>query len=529
VAVAESIALPPSARPALADIALLLEGTYPYVAGGVSSWVHEILRGHPLLGFRLLHIGPQRGVYTRALYQLPPNVLGLDEIYCHAALPQALDVAARAQLESQIRAVRRRARDRKTPSRVLAAFRRLHLEELVDDALIDDLATADLPTAEFLHGRAAFDLISELAEQLAPGASFLDFFWHFRSMHVPILRLLAAPLPEARSYHAVSTGYAGLVGAVASRRKGRPLLVTEHGIYSRERDTELARADWIQDRVPASAGRLSWAPTISPLRRLWSRFFRALSRIAYHQAERIITLSEVNRRKQLADGAPEAKTAIIPNGVDVEGLTAFVQHRAPAPAPVISVRPAALRVGFVGRVVAIKDVLTFIKACDLALRTLELDIRIIGPAEEDPVYAQRCRNLCATLGREQAIRFVGAQPLDQIYPSLDLVVLTSLSEGQPLVMLEAYAAGLPVVATDVGACRELILGRTEDDRALGPSGLVTRMASPAETAAAIVRLARDPALRRAMGEAGRQRVARFYQRRDMLEEYRKLYGEMVRP
>ena len=66
---------------------------------------------------------------------------------------------------------------------------------------------------------------------------------------------------------------------------------------------------------------------------------------------------------------------------------------------------------------------------------------------------------------------------------LDVVVLTSLSEGQPLVILEAYAAGLPVVATYVGACRELIEGGDEADRALGPSGIVTRVANPAETAA----------------------------------------------
>ena len=93
---------------------------------------------------------------------------------------------------------------------------------------------------------------------------------------------------------------------------------------------------------------------------------------------------------------------------------------------------------------------------------------MIGPAEEDPGYAARCRQLVARLGRTNQIRFVGPMPPAQIYGDLDVVVLTSFSEGQPLVILEAYAWGVPVVATDVGACREMIEGRTEEDRRDGP-------------------------------------------------------------
>jgi glycosyltransferase involved in cell wall biosynthesis len=117
-------------------------------------------------------------------------------------------------------------------------------------------------------------------------------------------------------------------------------------------------------------------------------------------------------------------------------------------------------------------------------------------------------------------------PPARIYPDLDVVVLTSFSEGQPLVILEAHARGVPVITTDVGACRELIEGREADDRAIGPSGFVTRVAAPKETAAALVRLARDPQLRRRLGAAGWRRVAAYYQRRDMLSAYRALYASL---
>ena len=491
-----------------ADVCLLLEGTYPYVAGGVSSWVHEIVRGHPELRFSLVHIGVQPEVELRPCYPVPDNVIELRRLHCQDAPQRLPRGAARAALEQQIERLRRRASAGGGRPRMLEALARLHLAADVDDGIAGDLAAGDLSVAELLHGGDSFALVGALAERLAPEASFLDFFWHFRAMHVPLWRLITAELPPARVYHSVTTGYAGALGAVASVQARRPLLITEHGLYAREREIELARADPAFDPI-ASA----------PMRRFWLRFFRRLSVLAYRQASQIVTLSEVNRRKQLSDGAPAGRARIIPNGVDVERLGRIGAARRP--------RQGALRVGFVGRVVAIKDVLGFIRACDRALASVPLEARIIGPSDEEPAYADRCRALCAQLGRQDEIRFVGPQPLERIYGELDVVVLTSVSEAQPLVVLEAFAAGLPVVASDVGCCRELLEGRAGVDRQLGAAGVVTRPGRPDQTATALVLLARRPDLAATMGRAGQRRAARFYRRSDMLDSYRALYGAWV--
>jgi glycosyltransferase involved in cell wall biosynthesis len=530
-----------------ADVCLLVEGTYPFVAGGVSSWVHDIVLGHPSLSFAILNIGSHPDCYGEPRFKLPENVVGLHKVFCQGDDGKAppLEGGARAQLAEQIRQARARADGAARPSRVLSAFRRLHVDGEASLSLIDDLGANDLEIADLLHGQASFSLLADLAAELAPAAPFLDLFWHFRAIHVPLLRLLATPPVAAGCYHAVSTGYAGLLAALWSRRLGRPLIVTEHGIYAREREMELARAEWIRDRRPGGAeeGAWTWAPQVSPLRRLWSRFFRTLSRIAYLQATRIVTLSEVNRRRQLDDGAPAEKIEIIPNGValkvDPAGEPGGDAARAgggatdgdaDADGPAVTpLRTPPLRVGFVGRVVPIKDVITLVKACDLALRAVDMEVSIIGPAEEDAAYARRCRQLVERLERGGQIRFVGPKPPSEIYRDLDLVVLTSFSEGQPLVILEAYAAGIPVVASDVGACREMIEGRTPPDRALGPSGIVCPVATPKATAAAMVRLARDAPLRQRMGLAGRKRVTSFYQRRAMLDAYRRLYESLVTP
>jgi len=523
---AASPSLGPADPASVPDVCLLVEGTYPFVSGGVSSWVHDVICGHPDLTFAVLYVGSYPGAHGEPRYQLPKNVVALHQVFCQESAIAPLDGAGRASLREQIRALRTEIDARPSASRVLAGLERMHVRGEAGAEVLAALACNDLTMPELMHGRSSFQLLTTIAERVAPDAPFLDLFWHYRAIFAPVLRLLAAPTVVARSYHAVATGYAGLLAALWSYRTGRPLMVTEHGIYARERDMELARADWIRDEAGGvSEPRTTWAPRISPLRRLWSSFFKALSRIAYVQARHIITLSDANRSKQIADGAPPEKIEIVPNGVALHSATP--PARGEEGGDVVALPTGRLRVGFVGRVVPIKDLVTFIRACDLALGAVDIEARVIGPADEDPGYAARCRQLVARLGRTSAIQFLGPMPPAKIYGEVDVVVLTSFSEGQPLVILEAYTWGLPVIATDVGACREMVEGRTAEDRAIGPSGFVTRVAAPKETAAAIVRLARDVRLRWRMGAAGHQRVTAYYQRRDMLGRYHALYGSLI--
>lgn len=66
-----------------------------------------------------------------------------------------------------------------------------------------------------------------------------------RAMLFPLLTLLSSDIPIADAYHAISTGYGGILATLASVRTKKPLLLTEHGIYTREREEEIIRADWI--------------------------------------------------------------------------------------------------------------------------------------------------------------------------------------------------------------------------------------------------------------------------------------------
>jgi glycosyltransferase involved in cell wall biosynthesis len=151
----------------------------------------------------------------------------------------------------------------------------------------------------------------------------------------------------------------------------------------------------------------------------------------------------------------------------------------------------------------------------------------MGPTDEDPAYYEECRAFAQSLGLEDTVEFTGAVNILDHLPRVHVVVLTSLSESQPLVILEAGAAGIPFVATNVGSCREIIEGRPDEAPPLGRGGIITGLVAPGEVAEALARLLLDPALRRRYGETLRERVRRIYTSERAAEAYRTLYRQHV--
>ena len=364
-------------------------------------------------------------------------------------------------------------------------------------------------------------MIDDSYRRFCTEPSFVDYFWTIRIMHAPLFQLadIARKLPPVRMLHSISTGYAGLLGAIASEQRGLPYALSEHGIYTKERKIDLSQAQWISDPTDEVSGTLS--DQLGYIRRLWIRFFEALGRLAYQQADPIISLYQGNRLRQLQDGAEAGRTDIIPNGIDPGRFNAARLAR-PFNTPKV--------LGLVGRVVPIKDIKTFIRAMRSVCEVIpEAEGWIVGPEDEDAEYVQECRELVTSLGLDGKVKFLGFQNINDILPRLGLMVLTSISEALPLVILEAHAAGLPCLATDVGACRELIEGSSEEDRALGASGAVVPIADPEATAREAVHLLSDQeAWRKAQG-AGLERVKRYYTLDSMFDAYRGIYQRHLNP
>lgn len=316
--------------------------------------------------------------------------------------------------------------------------------------------------------------------------------------------------------HSISTGYAGLLGSVLQRRWGCHYLLSEHGIYTKERKIDLVQAAWIAEN-PDERLKTGLDAEVGYIRRLWIRFFERIGLVTYRSAHTIISLYEGNRQRQIQDGADPARTRVIPNGIALDTWNEALLSRPEGIPPVA---------GLVGRVVPIKDVKTFIRAMRGVVSAMpEAEGWIVGPEEEDPDYAAECRSLVASLGLQDKVRFLGFRQVREVLPQLGVMVLTSISEAQPLVVLEAWAAGTPVVTSDVGSCRELVEGSGPEDRDLGLAGEVVAIADPQATARAILGLLRDPQRWRQAQAVGLQRVHRYYTEELMLARYRGLYRE----
>lgn len=487
-----------------ADITLLLEGTYPFVSGGVSSWVHQIIRGLPDLEFALCFLGGTPDAYEKIRYELPKNVVHLEEHFL-AEVPReqrivgipgdAAFYAKSAELHDQL------------------ASGGPDLEKMLEGivkSLLEDPARHE---RDFLFSEASWEEICRRYEQSSRDRSFLEYFWTIRSMHAPLFKMarVAAQLPPSRAFHVISTGFAGFLGMLAQKKRGLPLILTEHGIYAKERRIELLQAPWIRDDDDAAPE----AGGIGFFRQIWIRFFEALAKMSYAAANPIIALYEGNRQRQIRDGADPKRTRVVPNGID---LARFAKLRDKRPAEIPKV------LGLIGRVVPIKDIKTFIRALRVVVSQMpEVEGWVIGPDDEDKSYAEECRHLVANLGLERNLKFLGFQKVDEILPKIGINVLTSISEAQPLVVLEGFAAGVPCVSTDVGCVRELIEGLGPEDRAFGSAGAIVDIANPDATARAAIALLRDPERWRAAQVAGIKRTEALYTQEMMLQRYRRIY------
>jgi len=133
----------------------------------------------------------------------------------------------------------------------------------------------------------------------------------------------------------------------------------------------------------------------------------------------------------------------------------------------------------------------------------------------------------ASLGLADNVKFLGFQKLTDLLPQIGLVVLSSISEALPLVILEGYAAGVPTVSTDVGSCRQLVYGLDEEDQALGASGEVVGIADPQALAEAALRLLGDEVAWHQAAQAGIARVERYYTHPVMFSRYRAVYDQAL--
>lgn len=465
-------------------ICILVEGSYPYVVGGVSSWIQMLISGMPEHEFIIYSIGAEEKARGQFRYTLPENIAFVKELFLDSIL----------RLKSPEGGVYKLRDDEKKNLEALICGDAIDIAKLIGTFYT---AQGKKDPMEMFMNFEFFDVLSEAYRKKFDYLPFTDYFWTIRSMLLPMFYLICQDLPEADLYHSVATGYCGAVGALASIHYKKPFLVTEHGIYSREREEEIIKCDWAKGEFKS----------------LWIQYFYNLAKLTYDHATRVITLFSKNAEIEAALGCDPAKIQIVPNGIRTERFSSM---------PLPTQNKDALTVGAVVRVAPVKDIVTMLRSFYLVKKALpKTRFLIIGPCDEDAQYYETCRKLVDTL-EIRDVEFTGSVDVQVYLPQTDILVLSSISEGQPLAVIEGMAAARPFVCTDVGCCRELLHGEAGDD--LGEAGVIVPVMDFEGMAEAIVRLAEDGEMRIRMGGIGRQRVLRDYTFEGFISAYREIYA-----
>lgn len=454
-------------------VCITLEGSYPYITGGVSAWVHDLIQGLPYIDFVLFTISPAKEQPLR--YSLPENVV------------EHRDLVLSQYQKSRVRMSSRKKKE------IMKIIGRAH-KDIQNPDLFHNIVR-NIPEGYYLYRDGVlldegWGLITRANQEKNPVYPFSDYFWAWKSAHDLVFSIVGSSLPDADIYHSVSTGFAGLAALTAKIRKQRPFLLSEHGLYHKEREIEIRKAGFLKGYQ----------------RDMWIKMYNSLSRICYSSADTITALFEENRQKQIELGADADKVIVTPNGIDIKR---FDVERKPR---------KGFHVGLVGRVVPIKDIKTYITTAMIVLKKIpDALFYCIGPVDEDPGYYEECKRLVESLKISENFIFTGRVNVLEYYCFLDVLVLTSIREAQPLVLLEAWMGGVATVATRVGNIPEML---DFDTRFLAASKDSVQLAE------GIFYIYSHEDEMKGIRERNREKVLSYYDKEKLHEIYGDLYSNL---
>jgi glycosyltransferase involved in cell wall biosynthesis len=472
-------------------ICLFLEGSYPHVTGGVSTWAQMLIKNMPEFEFIIYSIGAEekyKGIYK---YKLPDNVTAVREVFLDEMLKEKGVYGKRYKLsKDEINNLKSLITGEKVE---WSHIFKLMAEKRIKNAL------------DFFMSYNFFDILREGYMEKFGSVPFTEFFWTVRSMLVPLFFLLNSKLIKADLYHSAANGYAGLLATMAKFIYKKPMLLTEHGIYSREREEEIIKSTWAKGYF----------------KDMWIKFFYNICSCVYELSDEVLTLFEKNKEIEIELGCPAEKINIVPNGIDIKAFSGIDSGE-----PVTdSSRGNIINIATITRIVSIKDIKTMIQSFNYVKNVIKnVKFFIFGPTDEDEEYFLECKRLADRLGLD-GLTFTGKVDVSDHIKDMDVLVMTSISEGQPFVILEGMAAKKPFVTTDVGGCRELLFG---NDDGFGRAGLVEPVMDIEKIAKAIIKLCRNEELRKKMGENGFKRVSSLYGYERCVESYKAIYRHFLK-
>jgi glycosyltransferase involved in cell wall biosynthesis len=289
--------------------------------------------------------------------------------------------------------------------------------------------------------------------------------------------------------------------------------------------TNLSRADW----VGRLAARIAGTPVVvSSIRNLHKEMYRSeygwlvaavasgLDRWTSRWADALIALSEDVRQRLVSEGYARDRVVLIPNSVDLDGLDGL--HRdAQTKSRLLNLPETAMVVGTVAVFKEQKGYPYLIRAAaHIRRKRKDVYFLVVGAG----IKADEIHREIAVRGLESAFRCVGyQQDVTPYLAAMDLFVLPSLWEGMPRALMEAMAAGVPAIGTNVSGIRDLIEN--------GETGILVPPADADSLADAVESVLNDPAGARARSMAAQRRIRERHSAQGSALRYVELYEELL--
>lgn len=508
------------------DVAIVMESTYPYLKGGVSAVVHDIVMESPDVDFGIIHITWDSDAPHQDLYGLPENVKWVRMVYL--SMEEHRHDFAKARVSDLNMSSRERA---ELTERLFTALKALATPEaterdveplwsLLEEGMLE--STRQYPLWALLGSREFMMGVTRHFPEL--GLSLSEAFWTLRNFFSLAYAVLGQSMPKAKVYHAHTTGYASLMSAAAAREHNASFLLTEHNLYVRDTVNTLLERNMA---LPVASDDYRTFD-VTAEQRAWMAWWIEMGHFCYPSAQVITYLYPSAITEAASLGTDVDKAVVVPNGMVIEEFDHPYQSRIKAMDSIFAdPKSHQWSLVYIARLVPIKGLLDLLGSLAL-LKDWgypNVHLNVLGPTEHDPEYHQACIAKIKSLGLEDMVTIHGTVNVREHLHEYDLLVLPSYNEGQPIVVLEAMAAGIPTVGTDVGGMKQLIHDdlTTADGRVYQACGELVIAGDVMMMAEGIHRLVSNPELYKQYSVNSRDRVQNFFQLHEVMANYNQLY------
>lgn len=250
----------------------------------------------------------------------------------------------------------------------------------------------------------------------------------------------------------------------------------------------------------------------APRDRRWGLIYSLLDRLTLYPTDHIVAVSQRMQRQLVAQpGLSASKVTAIQNAIDCDSYFA-PEQRSPCRSE-LGLNPASQVIGYAGRIDRVKRLDLLLEGfAEVVAQNPQARLVIIGEGGQRPTLEA----LAAGLGISHAVIWTGfRQDIPRLLAAMDLYVQPSVNEGLSLSILEAMAAGKPVIATDVGGAQEVLTHQR--------TGILIPPGSSSALRTAITDLLDHPEKRSTLAQAARSHVAQEFGVQRMVDAYRQLY------